>query len=77
MAKVVKEIPRGTGGPGSTEKYPWDKWFDGRLWELCAGDFDVAPRMFSQSVRAAAKRRGLSVTCACRGDKVYVQAHRD
>lgn len=40
--------------------YPWDEWFDGRVWVLSQedGDFDVDVESFRSTVKAAAIRRG-------------------
>lgn len=73
MAERVDKIPRAKGGPGAA--YPWDEWLDGSLWELIQGkDFECKPNSMSRGAKEAGLTRGVAVTVAIRGDRVYVQA---
>jgi hypothetical protein len=70
MAKVVNAPP-----PVANRhyRYPWDKWLDGRTWELTAGvDFDCEIVTIISSARQAADRRGGGIKAVTHGGKVYV-----
>lgn len=59
------------------ESYPWDRWLDGRVWELTfdpdgQGDFESKPDVFRNTVGAAAKRRNLKTKTHCRPNKNLV-----
>lgn len=61
MAKILDEVPEGKKR-GPKGKYPWDDWFDGRIWELEAGkDFDCTLPTMEDNVRKAAKRLDVCV----------------
>lgn len=73
--KQVDEIP---GRRSDYARYDYDALFDGNVWCLERGeDFEVKPNNVGVGIRAAAKRRGIKVTVAVRGDKVFVQAEAD
>jgi len=70
-AKDEKEFP----GRLHTAKYPWDQWFDGRIWRLVKGeDFDVSEVNMRSSIYVAAKRLGKSATVSVQPDALYIQA---
>jgi len=63
------------------ERYPYDEWLDGRIWELSYGkedsDIPVSESGSRQNLAYVAKARGIGVTVAKRGlDQkfLYVQA---
>lgn len=73
MAKVVDHIP--AKGFIGRKTYPWNKWMDGRIWELRQGkDFKVKPMNFSQQVYMQAARLKVKAHTAIRGNRVYVHA---
>jgi len=76
MAQIVDELPkRKGGGPGRSEKYPYDEWLDGKVWQLDEGtDFEVSKGSFMTSIRGAAKKRGLNVRSRVLETAVVVQA---
>lgn len=63
MAEVLTQFsPR---PPHGMQKYPWETWFDGRIWRLVHGeDFTVSPDGFRGSLNSAARKRGLIVIAA-------------
>jgi hypothetical protein len=75
MAKIlpIHGTPRVTKPEVSI--YPWDEYFDGRLWKLTRGeDFVVTANNFAQYARLRAYRRGLKqFHVAVRGNDVYIQ----
>ncbi len=71
MAMVVERPNR----PNTSGKYPWNVWFDGRVWQLVQGtDFTCAPSSLIQSARFAAGRRGLLLRTWLEKDTVTLQA---
>lgn len=76
MAQVVDELPkRKGGGVGRAEKYPYDEWLDGKVWQLDEGsDFDVTKQSFMTSIRGAAKKRGYKLRSRILENAVVVQA---
>ena len=79
MAKVVKAMPsrNSGGGQGAPQKYPWEKWLDGRVWKLTKGeDFDSDPKMFRTYVwKVATSKYGCKVETRIVWDDLYVQAY--
>lgn len=74
MAKVVKQFPE-KGSLNGRSIYPWQRWMDGRIWELRQGkDFTPKPMNFSQQVYMKAKQLKVKAHTAVRGNRVYVQA---
>lgn len=58
MAKILRNFNFDGGG----EKYPYDEWFDGRIYQLDRGiDFTVHPNSMRINLYNAAERRGLQV----------------
>lgn len=80
MAQVVTELPkRKGGGKGRAEKYPYDEWLDGQIWQLEEGegkDFQVNKMSFMTSVRGAAKKRGLKLKSRVLDNAVVIQAEK-
>jgi len=74
MAEVVNEMP--ADFRGSTEKYPWGDWFDGRIWKLVRGvDFlTTSTDNFQARVYRKANDRGVKVRTVKHDDTLYVQA---
>lgn len=59
-------------------RYPWDEWFDGKARELARGeDFTVSTVNFRSAAVSAARRMGIRVAIAIRGDSVLLQAIPD
>lgn len=74
MAKVVGGLP----GRKTSEKYPWDKWLDGRVWRLDRGeDFTQNIEAMRNAIRRAAVARGKTVTTRSREDCIYLQVIAD
>lgn len=72
MARILKELP-----PDGRSKYDWDRWLNGKVWELQRGkDFQVAPKSFHNATAAAVRRRDLSLSSRVRGDTVVIQARK-
>jgi hypothetical protein len=75
MASTIDEIPAWVfrRGPGRREAYPYDDWFDGRVWRLVSGeDFTVNIRTMRFYIKKAAERRGLQVVVEHDGEVVIV-----
>lgn len=54
--------------------YPWDEWFDGRIWQLTKGeDFSVSLHSFRTCAYLAASKRGGRVRSSTSGDVVTLQ----
>lgn len=70
MAKELEVFPetRGRGKTGES-KYPWDEWFNGKIWQLDAGeDFDIKMVSMKSIVSKTAKDRGVRVKTATVND---------
>lgn len=72
MARKVDSFPPTPGRP----KYPWDKWFDGSIWELKRGkDFDCKATSLRVMAVGMATDRNLTVkTRTTDENTVYIQA---
>jgi hypothetical protein len=58
-------------------KYPWDKWTDGRVWEVKEGvDFTCSVNIFRSVVYSHAYRKGLVARITARGGRVRLQFKR-
>lgn len=79
MGKVVDEFPERPYVPvGRKEKYPYDKWFNGQIWELIGGtDFSNDPENFRITLTGAARRRNTRIRTRVVGSRVYVQAYQN
>lgn len=78
MARVVAAIPERSDFARS-EKYPYEEWFDGQVWELTVGGGEdpdieaVSPSAAATLVRNALARRGIeNIIVAQRGEKLYI-----
>ena len=59
MPDVLDELPE-WARTGRREKYPYDRWFDGKVWLLHEGvDFEQDRRGMANRIRHAAKKRGV------------------
>jgi hypothetical protein len=77
MATVVTEMPKRAGGGGRAEKYPFDTWLDGQIWQLEQGedkDYKATNASFLTSLRGAARRRDLKLKTRVAEDHVVIQA---
>lgn len=77
MAEILNEEPNWHSSRKG--RYPWDEWFDGRVWHLKKGeDFQVASGAFRAAAANAAKSRHLNLKAKITpsGD-VIVKAHSD
>jgi hypothetical protein len=55
-------LPRKRAASASARPFPWDRWMDGRSWEILAEvDFDCGVELMRSRVHGEARRRGLSV----------------
>lgn len=69
MAKELDAFPQTRGRIRGESKYPYDQWFNGKVWQLDAGeDFDVKMSSFRSTIIAAAKDRGVKVRTAAVND---------
>ena len=61
-----------------SRNYPWDDWFDGRIWQLEQGtDFDGPAVSLERVIRTSANRRGIKVRIRIDEGAVVVQRHED
>lgn len=61
MAEVIDAF-RFNSRFGNRKLYPWDEWFDGRIWKLRSGvDFQITSESFRNGLASAAKRHGKKV----------------
>lgn len=64
MAKILKKYNWTAKVPSSRPKpsYPWDEWFDGRIWQLTHGaDFLCHPMMMERIIRTRATNKNARV----------------
>lgn len=81
MAKLLNAFPEDKESQ-SRGRYPWDKWLDGRVWELHKGtreeveagtaDFNVTTKSFTSAVKQAAKSKKGDVRTAPDGNKLTI-----
>jgi hypothetical protein len=73
MAQVVSEMP-GRGAKGGSQ---YDKYFDGKIWEITKEDFEGSKTLESirGGMKTTADRRRLRLETRIVADKLYVQAH--
>lgn len=73
MADILPEFPeRNTVG-----RYPWHRWFDGRVWKLKAGeDYPLDRKGFQNTLYGEARRRGGRVRTMAIEGGVIVQFFR-
>jgi hypothetical protein len=56
-------------------KYPWDKWFDGRIWHLVGGkDFACKPQSMLTQARKAADVQTLYLEHVIQDGDIWVRA---
>ena len=61
MARILDALPNPSGSGGG-QKYPLDDWFDGRVWELTAGeDFTTSLKNVRTTLATTAASRGLKL----------------
>lgn len=73
MAEIVDKMPKSRAARPCL--YPWQDWFDGRIWKLTKGtDFKHEATAFRLQVIVRASDFGQKVTTRVVGDDVYVQA---
>ena len=73
MARPVDAFPSDESYP-SRPKYPWDTWFDGRVWLLVHGeDFHVPTKHMQIMCHQTANRRGGTVATRIIGNELYIQ----
>lgn len=73
MARQIEEFPWDKVGAQRGPKYPWDKYLNGKPWELTIGkDFTSKVGTFITAGRKAAVRNGGVLHWARNGDKTIV-----
>jgi hypothetical protein len=61
-----------------SRSYPWDDWFDGRIWELVPKvDFDGPATSLERVIRTSANRRNIKVRIRIDNGSVILQQHED
>jgi hypothetical protein len=77
MPRVLEELPKAARGSGAgrAEKYPFDEWFDGNIYELVEGeDFDAKRSTLATVIHNAATKRDLIVATRMTQDGLAIQA---
>lgn len=76
MPRVLDALPAQTRrGSGRDEKYPFDEWFDGNVYELVEGeDFDAKRSTMATVIHTAATKRDLIVATRMTQDGIAIQA---
>lgn len=76
MPRVLDELPKqARGGSGRAEKYPFDEWFDGNVYELVEGeDFEAKRSTLATVIHNAATKRDLIVATRNTQDGLAIQA---
>jgi len=70
MASVLKNFTF----PKLQAALPWDKWLDGRIWQLTAGeDFKVKINTMRLKAFLEAKKKGGKVRTNIRGNTIIIQ----
>lgn len=81
MAKELDEFPQTRGRrAGAASRYPLDEWFNGKVWQLDAGeDFDAKPENIRITLSKAAKARDgkLRTALVNDGKSVVIQFLKD
>jgi len=74
MAKVLKEHVFGI-----RSGYPWDKWLDGRTWQMTEGvDFKCTVASFQHAAMVRARMKGGRVHSHIKDNtKIVIQFYRD
>lgn len=67
MAEILDNFEFAKGGRRSD--YPYDEWFDGRIWKLEERtDFDCKPMSLRSALHAAARKRNLELSTSIVND---------
>jgi hypothetical protein len=77
MAKELKQFPETRGRRKGESQYDWDGWFNGKVWQLDAGeDFTSKIASFRSTIAEAARVRGIKVRTATVNDgkSIVIQA---
>lgn len=76
MPRVLETLPAQVRtGAGRSEKYPFDEWFDGNIYELIEGeDFEAKRSTMATVVHGAATKREMAVTTRLTKDGLAIQA---
>ena len=78
MAEILENHP--FNRRGFQAKYPYDEWFDGRIWKLVKGtDYTSTLGSIRASLYGTAAKRGLVVRTSVimDGQGIVVQAHSE
>lgn len=76
MPRVLEALPVAKrGNAGRDEKYPFDEWFDGNVYELVEGeDFDSKRSTMATVIHGAANKRDMIVQTRMTQDGIAIQA---
>ena len=76
MPRVLEALPKSPrNSAGRAEKYPFDEWFDGNVYELVEGeDFDAKRTTLATVIHNAATKRDLIVATRMTPDGLAIQA---
>ena len=73
MAEVLEDYDFPRWGPQNC-LYPYDQWFDGQIWKICKGiDLDCTVESMRVSLFTTAKKRGVRIRTAKKGDAIIIQ----
>lgn len=48
----------------STDKYPWEDWTDGHVYEVCTYDYDLSGKTFQHMIHQYARDHGMKAHTA-------------
>lgn len=76
MPRVLETLPVQTReNAGRSEKYPFDEWFDGNVYELVEGeDFDSKRSTMATVLHTAASKRDMLIQTRMTQDGLAIQA---
>jgi len=71
MASTVARFP----APNRAPNYPWNQWFDGRIWKLEKGVDYHSSHGLRTSAHRAARKKNVLITIVAKEKAIYLQAH--
>jgi len=73
MARTIKTFSPPKGKGGRPPSYPWEKWFNGKTWELHAEqDFHCQPTVMQNLARRTALKMEKAISVYRKSDTVLV-----
>jgi hypothetical protein len=77
MSEILENYDFPLWGPKDC-LYPYDEWFDGQIWKISKGiDFDCTLESMRVSLFTTAKKRGIRIRTARKGDTLIFQRREE